>query len=86
MGSRNDLSFDDAEAVNHRGFSSTMRRASEMSHVERIIQVGMRGLGSARRQEVELAQQWGATLIPARKVFADGSSPSSTCFQRAETQ
>ena len=54
------------------GFSSTMRRSSEMPHVERIIQVGMRGLGSARREEVEFAQKWGATLIPARKVFAEG--------------
>ena len=57
------------------GFSSTMRRVSEMPHVERIIQIGMRGLGSARREEVEFAQQWGATLIPARKVFAEGIQP-----------
>jgi arginase family enzyme len=32
------------------GLSSTMRRASEMGHVERIIQVGQRGIGSARRR------------------------------------
>lgn len=57
------------------GFSSTMRRASEMPHVERIIQVGMRGLGSARRGEVEFAQEWGASLIPARRVFAEGLAP-----------
>ena len=31
------------------GYSSTMRRASEQSHVWRIVQAGMRGLGSARR-------------------------------------
>ena len=30
------------------GLSSTMRRASEMPHVERIIQVGQRAIGSAR--------------------------------------
>jgi agmatinase len=35
------------------GFSSTMRRASELEHVETIIQIGIRGLGSARRAEVE---------------------------------
>ena len=54
------------------GFSSTMRRASEMAHVERIVQVGMRGLGSARRQEVESARDWGAKIITARQVHANG--------------
>ena len=57
------------------GFSSTMRRASEMPHVERIVQVGMRGVGSARREEVETARGWGATLIPARRIFEDGITP-----------
>ena len=54
------------------GFSSTMRRASEMAHVERIIQVGIRGVGSARREEVEIARKWGAQIITARTVFRDG--------------
>ena len=54
------------------GFSCTMRRASEMAHVERIIQVGMRGFGSARRAEVETAKAWGAKFIPAREVHQSG--------------
>ena len=54
------------------GYSSTMRRASEMAHVERIIQVGIRGLGSARREEVEIARDWGAGLVTARKVHEHG--------------
>ena len=54
------------------GFSSTMRRASEMSHVESIVQVGIRGLGSARRAEVELAQDWGAQIVTARAFHRDG--------------
>lgn len=54
------------------GFSSTMRRASEMNHVERIVQVGMRGLGSARREEVEFAARWGAEIVTAREVHRDG--------------
>ena len=58
-----------------RGFSSTMRRASEMAHVERIIQVGMRGVGSARQGEVDFAQNWGASFIPARTVIQQGIAP-----------
>lgn len=54
------------------GFSSTMRRASEMAHVESIVQVGMRGVGSARRAEVEEATAWGAKLVTARALHRDG--------------
>ena len=54
------------------GFSSTMRRASEFGHVERIIQVGIRGLGSARRKEVEIARTWGAEIITAHALHRDG--------------
>jgi len=55
------------------GFSSTMRRASEFAHVERIVQVGMRGIGSARPAEVEIARDWGATLVTAREVHSAGA-------------
>ena len=54
------------------GYSSTMRRASELPHVERIVQVGMRNFGSARRGELEIAAGWGATIIPARDVHHHG--------------
>ena len=56
------------------GFSSTMRRASEMKHVEKIVQVGMRGLGSAREAEVRDAQGWGAKLITAADIHDHGIS------------
>lgn len=54
------------------GFSSTMRRASEMAHVEKIVHVGIRGLGSARRAEVELARDWGAEIVTARELHEGG--------------
>lgn len=54
------------------GFSSTMRRASEMPHVEGIVQAGMRGLGSARREEVEFAREWGAEIVTAREIHSGG--------------
>jgi agmatinase len=47
------------------GLSSTMRRASEMPHVERVVQVGQRGMGSARPSDVADALAWGARLVPA---------------------
>ncbi|MBE7185331.1 MAG: arginase family protein [Methylobacterium mesophilicum] len=54
------------------GFSSTMRRASEMDHVEKIVQVGMRGLGSARCEEVKAAKGWGVEFVSARDLHANG--------------
>lgn len=54
------------------GLSSTMRRASEMPHIERIVQVGARGIGSAAAQDYEAAKAWGATIVPARELHRDG--------------
>lgn len=45
------------------GYSSTMRRASELPFVASMAQVGIRAVGSARRQEVETAKTWGARLV-----------------------
>lgn len=54
------------------GFSNTMRRASEMPHVNRIIQAGIRGLGSARKREYDDAVAWGAHIVPAAVIHASG--------------
>ena len=54
------------------GFSSTMRRASEMPHVWRIVQAGARGIGSARPEEVEAARKWGARIIPGKTIYHEG--------------
>jgi len=55
-----------------QGFSSTMRRASECDHVWRIVQVGARGMGSAREAEVDSAREWGSHLFTARHVLKHG--------------
>lgn len=54
------------------GLSSTMRRASEMDHVARIIQVGQRGIGSARPGDYQAALDAGVTFVPAREVAETG--------------
>nr|WP_258596812.1 agmatinase [Mesorhizobium sp. AR07] len=45
------------------GYSSTIRRASEMAHIKDIFQVGIRGQGSARAEEVAAAHAYGANII-----------------------
>ncbi|MEL6415715.1 MAG: arginase family protein [Pseudomonadota bacterium] len=54
------------------GYSSTMKRISEMPHVERIIQFGARGIGSARKAEVQDAHTWGAKIVTAREALSNG--------------
>jgi agmatinase len=57
------------------GYSSPLRRASELPFVSGITQVGLRGTGSARAQEHRDACAWGARLFTAEDVHADGLGP-----------
>jgi len=54
------------------GYSSPIRRASEMPWIDRIIQIGMRGIGSARTQEVDDAMAYGATIFDAYEMHDSG--------------
>ncbi|CAN7661246.1 arginase family protein [Pararhizobium sp. LjRoot238] len=54
------------------GLSSTMRRASEMSHIEQIIQVGARGIGSAATTDYEDAVKSGVTFVTAYDFHEKG--------------
>jgi len=62
------------DEVDHErfGYSSPMRRTSEMDHVVGMIQVGMRSVGSARPTEVEAALRYGSHIVTAREVHAQG--------------
>jgi agmatinase len=54
------------------GYSSTMRRASEMPWFAAMVQIGQRAVGSARPEEVAAARAHGSRLISAREVHARG--------------
>jgi agmatinase len=58
------------------GLSSTMRRASEMGHIERIIQVGARGIGSGATSDFEDAVAWGARFFTGPEVQRHGIAPA----------
>lgn len=58
------------------GLSSPMRRASEMPHVAGIVQVGARGIGSARPTDLDDARRAGAKLFPMREVARSGIGPA----------
>lgn len=54
------------------GYSSPIRRASEMPWIDKIVQIGLRGIGSARAPEVADAQAYGADLISAYEMHDIG--------------
>lgn len=54
------------------GYSSPIRRASEMEHIHEIFQIGLRANGSARQEEVDAALAYGAQLIPAHQLHDEG--------------
>jgi agmatinase len=57
------------------GYSSPMRRASEMAHVARIVHVGLRGVGSARRSDVDDSRSAGNRIVAARELHEHGVEP-----------
>jgi agmatinase len=54
------------------GLSSPIRRASEMSHIDKIFQIGIRAQGSARTEEVEAALAYGSNIITAYELHDVG--------------
>ena len=69
------IDWRDEVAGERLGLSSTMRRAAEMDHVVRIIQIGQRAVGSARPDDVADARAAGVTLVPASAIHRDGIAP-----------
>jgi agmatinase len=54
------------------GYSSPMRRAADLPFVERIVHVGLRGVGSARAEEVAASRARGNLLIRADDIHDHG--------------
>ena len=65
---------DEVEGI-RLGLSSTMRRASEMPWIERIVQVGARGTGSARLTDYRDAVSAGVSFFLANVVARSGIDP-----------
>jgi agmatinase len=62
---------DEVDGV-REGLSSPLRRASEMPWVTGMAQIGLRGFGSARREEFEAARRYGSILVGAEELHRVG--------------
>jgi agmatinase len=66
------------------GLSSQMRRASELPNVSGMAQLGIRGVGSARREEVDAAQAFGSVVVGATELHRDGVDAALSKIPPAE--
>ena len=82
-----DAHLDYRDEVNgHRfGYSSSMRRATEMPWVRRVIHLGQRGVGSARPSDVQDSLEAGNLIVPARELIARGAAVVAGLLARDET-
>ncbi len=66
------------------GYSSPMRRASEMSFVRRVVHIGQRGVGSARLSDVQDSLAAGNTIVTARELASRGITPVAMTLDPGE--
>ena len=57
-----------------QGNGSPMRRMSEMEHIGPMVQIGLRGMGSGKKQDYDDARAYGSRLISARELHSKGVS------------
>lgn len=69
------LDFRDEVDGEREGYSSGIRRIRELGHIDRIVQVGLRSVGSARPQDVADALAAGNELFPAATLESGGLEP-----------
>ena len=51
-----------------KGNGSPMRRMSEMNHIKKMAQIGLRGIGSSMKEDFEEARSFGSTLVTAKEA------------------
>lgn len=75
-----DAHLDYRDEVNgvREGLSSSIRRASELSYVKDIVQIGLRGIGSARQGDVSDALERGNVIISAAEIYKNGIDATVT--------
>jgi agmatinase len=69
-----DAHMDYRDEVNgvREGLSSSIRRASELDYVNGIVQIGLRGVGSAREQDITDALENRNIIISAAEIYKNG--------------
>ncbi|MDM5454189.1 agmatinase [Peribacillus simplex] len=50
------------------GHGSCIRRLSEMNHVQKIFQLGIRGISSSKKEDVDASREYGSVILSPRQM------------------
>jgi agmatinase len=62
------LDWADHRSGQRFGHGSSIRRLSEMNHVQKIFQFGIRGISSSLKEDVEAAKEYGSVILSPRQM------------------
>ncbi|MEH7335789.1 agmatinase [Neobacillus drentensis] len=62
------LDWADHRSGQRYGHGSCIRRLSEMDHVQRIFQFGIRGISSSLKEDVDAAREYGSVILSPRQI------------------
>lgn len=62
------LDFVDHRSGQRNGQGSPMRRMSEMNHVQGMAQLGIRGIGSSKKEDFRDARKYGSIILSPRQM------------------
>jgi agmatinase len=62
------LDWADHRSGQRYGHGSCIRRLSEMDHVQKIFQFGIRGISSSLKEDVDAAQEYGSVILSPRQI------------------
>ncbi|MED1468690.1 agmatinase [Bacillus salipaludis] len=62
------LDWADHRSGQRLGHGSCIRRLSEMDHVQKIFQFGIRGISSSLKEDVDAAREYGSVILSPRQM------------------
>ena len=62
------LDWADHRSGQRYGHGSCIRRLSEMDHVQKIFQFGIRGISSSLKEDVDAARDYGSVILSPRQI------------------
>jgi agmatinase len=62
------LDWADHRSGQRYGHESCIRRLSEMDHVQKIFQFGIRGISSSLKEDVDAAREYGSVILSPRQI------------------
>lgn len=66
------LDWADHRSGQRYGHGSPLRRLSEMEHVEGMAQLGIRGIGSSKKEDFDAARAYGSVIMSPREIRRAG--------------